>query len=148
PRAAAGEFDAWAAQPESATARILVLDQFPRNLFRGTAEAFAYDHAAQAAARAAVDAGHDAAVHPLMAAFVYLPFEHAENAGLQARSVACYAALEERAPPGLEPLLAGFTDYARRHRAIVERFGRFPYRNAWLGRASTPEEIAYLDSGG
>ncbi len=147
-RAAAGEFDAWAAAPESALARILVLDQFPRNLYRATPEAFAYDAAAAAAAGAAVDAGFDAALHPLMAAFVYLPFEHAEDAALQERAVACYEALERRAPRGLEALFAGFTDYARRHRAIIERFGRFPHRNASLGRASTAEEVAYLDGGG
>lgn len=147
-RARLGDFDHWAREPESALARILVLDQFPRNVFRGTARAFAYDAAAAAAAVAAVDAGFDARLHPLMAAFMYLPFEHAEDAALQARSVAAFEALERRAPPGLEGLFAGFTDYARRHRRIIERFGRFPHRNPALGRETTPEEQSFLDAGG
>jgi uncharacterized protein (DUF924 family) len=116
-------------------------------MFRGTREAFAYDALAVVAATRAVDAGYDQQVHPLMALFVYLPFEHAENAELQARAVACYEALQARAPQGLEGLFASSTDYAHRHRVLIERFGRFPHRNAILGRSSTAEEIAYLESG-
>lgn len=147
-RAAAGELDAWASEPESAAARILVLDQLPRNLYRGTARAFAFDAAAAVAAEAAVAAGHDAKLHPLIAAFVYLPFEHAEDLRLQDVSVERYRALEQRAPAGLEALFKGFTDYAERHRVIIARFGRFPHRNAILGRASSAEELAYLENGG
>ena len=147
-QARSGAFDHWAREPESALARILVLDQFPRNIFRGTRAAFEYDAAAAAAATAAVDTGLDAQLHPLMTAFVYLPFEHAEDAALQARSVSAFQALEPRAPQGLEAMFAGFTDYAHRHRRIIERFGRFPHRNAILGRTSTAEEITYLEGGG
>ncbi|MGH8666533.1 MAG: DUF924 family protein [Burkholderiales bacterium] len=146
-RARARELDSWAGAPESALARILVLDQFPRNLFRGTRDAFAFDALAAAAATEAVGRGFDAQLHPLMASFVYLPFEHAESSELQARAVACFEALQARAPQGLETMFAGFTDYAHRHRVLIERFGRFPHRNAILGRCSTPEEIAYLEGG-
>jgi uncharacterized protein (DUF924 family) len=147
-RARAGELDPWMGEAETALARILVLDQFPRNMFRGTPEAFAFDALAAAAASQAVEAGFDRQLHPLLALFVYLPFEHAESAELQARAVACYEALQARAPHGLEALFAGSTDYAHRHRALIERFGRFPHRNAILGRASTREELAYLEGGG
>lgn len=147
-RARTGDLDDWARTPETALARILVLDQFPRNVFRGRREAFAFDVLAAVAAAEAVDLGFDARLHPLQAKFVYLPFEHGERADLQARSVACFEALQTRAPPGLEAIFASSTDYARRHRALIERFGRFPHRNAILGRASTPDEIAYLEGGG
>jgi len=147
-RARQGDFDHWAREPGSVLARILVLDQFPRNMFRNTPRAFEYDALAAAAAVAAVDAGFDARLHPLLAAFMYLPFEHAEDAALQARSVQAFEALERRAPPGLEALFAGFTDYAHRHRRIIERFGRFPHRNAILGRTTSAEEAAYLEQGG
>jgi uncharacterized protein (DUF924 family) len=147
-RARAGELDAWAHAPESALARILVLDQFPRNLFRGKPEAFAFDPCAAAAACEAIERGFDARLHPLMAGFVYLPFEHAESAELQDRAVGCFEALQARAPQGLEAMFASFTDYAHRHRVLIERFGRFPHRNAILGRPSTADEIAYLAGGG
>ncbi len=146
-RARAGELVAWADTPEMALARILVLDQFPRNIFRGTPEAFAFDDLAAAAATEAVGRGFDAQLHPLMASFVYLPFEHAESAELQARAVDCFETLQARAPQGLEAMFASFTDYAHRHRALIERFGRFPHRNAILGRPSTAEEITYLEGG-
>jgi uncharacterized protein (DUF924 family) len=146
-RARAGELDAWADTPETAVARILVLDQFPRNMFRATPDAFAFDDLAAAAATEAVDRGFDVQLHPLMASFVYLPFEHAESAELQARAVRCFEALQARAPQGLEPMFASFTDYAPRHRALIVRFGRFPHRNAILARPSTAEEIAYLEGG-
>jgi uncharacterized protein (DUF924 family) len=146
-RARVGELDAWAHAPESALARILVLDQFPRNLFRGTRDAFAFDPWAAAAASEAIERGFDAQLHPLMASFVYLPFEHAESAELQDRAVDCFEALQARAPQGLEAMFAGFTDYAHRHRVLIERFGRFPHRNASLGRPSTAAEIAHLESG-
>jgi uncharacterized protein (DUF924 family) len=147
-RAVHGEFDAWIDEPIAAAVRILVLDQFPRNLFRDTAQAFAYDPLAQAAAKALVEGGRDSGLHPLLAVFVYLPFEHAEDRGLQAQAVQCFESLEARADAELQEIFRGFTDYARRHQAVIRRFGRFPHRNAILGRASTPEELKYLASGG
>jgi uncharacterized protein (DUF924 family) len=145
--AASGQFDAWAAYPQASLARILLLDQFPRNLYRGTAAAFSCDARAQAAALGMTDSGQDLLLHPLHAVFVYMPFEHAEDVALQERAVHCFEALEARVEPGWEDLFRGYSDYARRHRAVIARFGRFPHRNDALGRQSTPEESAYLASG-
>jgi uncharacterized protein (DUF924 family) len=124
-------------------ARILVLDQFTRNAFRGKAEAFAGDALAQVAARQQADSGADQSLLPVQRWFAYMPFEHAENAAMQQRSVELFTALSDQ-NPGFESVL----DYAIRHRGVIARFGRFPGRNAALGRASTPEEVAYLAAGG
>ena len=129
----------WAAAPGSALAQIVVLDQFTRNAFRGTARAFAGDVRALAAAQAMVGAGQDLALPPLRRAFVYLPCEHAESLAMQDEAVRLFTRLVADAP-GFDPML----DYAQRHRAVIERFGRFPHRNAALGRGSTSDEIAFL----
>src|SRR5712692_3699843 len=147
-RAAVGEFDAWASQPRPALALVLSLDQFPRNLFRGSPQAFMYDTKACSAALAAIESGHDRALRPIEALFLYLPLEHAENLNLQNRCVALVEQLVSRAPAQLLKAFAGFADYARRHRDIIQRFGRFPHRNKALGRTSSPEEVAYLAAGG
>jgi uncharacterized protein (DUF924 family) len=120
-------------------ARILLLDQFPRNAFRGRPESFAGDALALAAATELEASGADRALAPLQRSFAYLPFEHAEDARMQEESVALFEALAEHGP-----YFADALDYARRHRAAIARFGRFPHRNAILGRASTPEELAFL----
>lgn len=122
-----------------ALARLIVLDQFPRNLFRGQARAFAGDAQALALALALIDRGEDRALQPLQRWFVYLPLEHAEDAALQDRSVTLFAALAAQAPD-----MAGALDYAERHREVIHRFGRFPHRNAALGRTSSAEELAWL----
>lgn len=137
--AAAGQRDDWASQPESLLALIVLLDQFPRNLFRDTPRAFATDGMALALAQQAVAEGFDVRLRPLQKVFVYLPFEHSEEIAMQDRSVALFTAL---AGNGEE--FASYLDYAERHREVIRRFGRFPHRNAILGRASTPEEIEYL----
>ncbi len=147
-RARSGDFDAWADAPRYALARVIALDQLPRNLYRGLPESYAFDTSALAAADDALARGHDRVLHPLEAMFMYLPFEHAEDIGMQERSVRLFEDLQMRAPSGLEPLFAGFADYARRHRAVVARFGRFPHRNEVLGRANTEDENAYLAAGG
>lgn len=134
-----GELAAWDATPRGALARVIVLDQFTRNAFRATARAFAGDALALAAAGAMVERGDDRRLAALERVFAYLPFEHAEDATMQARSIALFGALARE-----EPALAGFEDYARRHAAVVERFGRFPHRNRLLGRASTAAETEYL----
>lgn len=134
-----GDLDSWTATPRGALALLIVLDQFPRNLFRGTAKAFAGDAQARALAGKMVDAGFDQQLAPVERVFAYLPFEHSEAMADQERCVALCAALAEAAP-GFESTL----DYARRHRDVIARFGRFPHRNAALGRPSTPEEAAYL----
>ena len=136
--ASGGALDHWAASAVGALALILVLDQFPRNLFRGAARAFATDAKARAIAARALAAGFDRALAPVERMFVYLPFEHSEDLADQQRAVELFAAL----PPA--PWRDGTLEFARRHLAAIERFGRFPARNAALGRASTPEEIAFL----
>jgi uncharacterized protein (DUF924 family) len=119
-------------------ARILLLDQFTRNAFRDTPRAFAGDALALDLAGRAVDAGHDRALDALERCFLYLPFEHAEDAAAQDRSLALFAALAR--DTGRANLLA----WAEKHAVIVRRFGRYPHRNAILGRASTAEEVAFL----
>jgi uncharacterized protein (DUF924 family) len=139
-----GLHDGWAATPEGALALLLALDQFPRNLHRGSAEAFASDARALAVAREAVLGRRlDLALPPTARIFLYLPFEHAEAMAEQDVSVALFeGALRDAGPPHNAP--GGAVDYAWKHREVIARFGRFPHRNAVLGRASTPAEVAYL----
>jgi uncharacterized protein (DUF924 family) len=142
-RALRGELDAWAATAEGALARILLLDQFTRNAFRGDRRAFAGDTQALAGASAMVGARLDEPLPPFMRAFVYMPFEHAEGMAMQDEAVRLFTRLQGDAPE-----LGHMLDYAHRHRAVIERFGRFPGRNAALGRQSTAEELAYLATPG
>ncbi|HET8881339.1 MAG TPA: DUF924 family protein [Solimonas sp.] len=138
-----GELEAWRATPDGALAYVIVADQFPRNCFRGTAQAFASDDLALAAAQAIVAAGDDARLTPLQRCFVYLPFEHAESLAMQDRSLALFTALTSA-----HPELSNVLDYARRHRDVIVRFGRFPHRNAALGRASSGDERTFLNEPG
>ena len=142
-RALAGELAGWAAHPASAVAQILVLDQFTRNVFRGSARAFGGDALALAAARALVASGADRAMPGVRRQFVYLPFEHAEDIACQDESIRLFTQLGRD-----EPALADLLPWAERHREIVVRFGRFPHRNAALGRASSAEEAAFLQQPG
>jgi len=139
-QALAGGLRDWdAAGPQGVLARILVLDQFTRNAYRNTQQAFAGDALALAAARQLVDAGADRTLPPLQRAFVYMPFEHAEDAWMQERAVELFGMLAAE-HSGFDEML----DYAHRHRGVIARFGRFPHRNEILGRASTPEEAEFL----
>ena len=138
-----GDLLGWAAKPESALARIVVLDQFTRNTFRDSPRAFAGDALALDAARAMVAAGHDAALLPVQRSFVYLPFEHAEDLALQEESVRLFTQLH-----AVAPAMDSVLEYAHRHRAVIARFGRFPHRNAALARVSTAEELAFLEQPG
>ncbi|AXA93153.1 DUF924 family protein [Massilia sp. YMA4] len=124
-------------------ARILVLDQFTRNIYRGTPKAFAGDALALEAALAIDDSGANQTLPPVQRAFAYLPFEHAENLSLQERSVILFDKLNASAS-GFDTML----DYARRHYEVIRKFGRFPHRNAILGRPSTLEEEEYLQQPG
>jgi uncharacterized protein (DUF924 family) len=142
--AAAGRLDGWAARPADWLALLILLDQFPRNLYRGDARAWAQDAGAQRIALSGIAEGHDGRLPPLWRVFAYLPLEHAEDIALQRRSVALFEALCAQAPPEQRARCANFLDYARRHGEVIARFGRFPHRNAVLGRASTAEEQAYL----
>lgn len=137
-RALAGGFDGWLGAPEPALALALLLDQIPRNIHRGSARAFAADSKAVTVADAALAKGHDKALPATWRMFLYLPFEHSESLADQDRSMALFTAL------GNDKLL----DYARQHRDIIARFGRFPHRNALLGRESTADEAAFLQQPG
>ena len=141
-----GELDDWAATPDGALALLLLLDQFPRNLFRGRAEAFASDGRARAIARGAVlRDGFDRVLAPAQRIFLYLPFEHGEALADQDLSVALFEGLRDH-PAHAKP--QGTIDYAWRHRAVIQRFGRFPHRNTALGRENTQAEAAWLAAGG
>ena len=138
-RAIAGELQDWETEPRGALARIILLDQFTRNIWRDTPQAFSGDAAALAAAQRAVKAGQDQAVSPVERAFFYLPFEHAEDLAWQDRSVALFTALAAEDADS-----ASVLDYAHRHHDVIARFGRFPHRNRILGRPNTSEEAVYL----
>ncbi len=134
---------AWGGEPLPSLARIVVLDQFTRNAFRDTPRAFAGDARALAAARNLVDSGGHLQLQPLQRWFAYLPFEHAEDAGMQAESMRLFDALAQQ-----HPGLADARLWAHKHQQVIERFGRYPHRNRVLGRLSTPEEEAFLQEPG
>jgi len=136
--AIAGGFGDWDATAEGALAHVLLLDQFTRNIFRDTPRAFAGDVRALAIADTAITRGFDRALDPFGRWFLYLPFEHAEDREVQQRSLALFGALaQETGNPS--PL-----EWAQKHADVISRFGRYPHRNAILGRASTPDEEAFL----
>jgi len=140
--AAQHQLDHWLDEPQSALAMIIVLDQFPRNMFRASAKAFVADRQAQSVAEHFVSRGWDRDLRPALRWFVYLPFEHAESLPMQEKCMALFAGLADHAGS------ASAIDFARRHYDIIRRFGRFPHRNAILGRDSTPEEIEFLKQPG
>jgi len=142
--ATAGSLGAWEAEPESCLALVILLDQFPRNLHRDTARAFAADAKARAVAAGAIERGFDRRTPPDRRFFFYLPFEHSEDPADQRRSVALFRRLAEEATGAAADAARERLDYAIRHQRIVERFGRFPHRNRALGRESTAEETAFL----
>ncbi|MBL0666505.1 DUF924 domain-containing protein [Aeromonas jandaei] len=143
--AANGELDDWADVPSGKLALILLLDQLPRNIHRGTPTAFARDPLARKQCLKGLSLGMDRQLSPLERLFFYLPLEHAESREQQARSVALFEELAaEQAHSPANETFAGFADFARRHQVIIERFGRFPHRNDILGRTSTPEEATFL----
>jgi uncharacterized protein (DUF924 family) len=137
--ALAGKLDSWLTTPQGALALLILLDQFTRNLFRGEARCFAGDAQALRVAETVIAKGWDQAMSVVERAFVYLPFEHSETLADQERSLTLFGALAADSPA-----TAGFLDYAQRHHEVIVRFGRFPHRNAALGRVSTPEEKDYL----
>ncbi len=141
-QAAAGALDAWQDFPLSCLALLIVLDQFPRNLFRRDPRAFATDEKAVAIAQSAISQGFDQQLLPVQRWFMYLPFEHSENLEDQNQAVALFEQLRSD-PQSQSPI-----EYAYRHRDVIQRFGRFPHRNATLGRASTPEELEFLQQPG
>jgi uncharacterized protein (DUF924 family) len=138
----AGAHRDWLQEPRPCLARILVLDQFPRHIYRGMAAAFATDALALEAAKHLVERGWDGDLLPVERMFAYLPFQHSESLAEQVRSCELYAPLQAF------PETADTMRYALAHRDIIERFGRFPHRNAPLGRPGTPEEIEFLKQPG
>ena len=141
--ALAGDLADWSATPSGLLALIILLDQFPRNLFRNEAKAFAGDAQALQLAELAITHGWDKALSTVEKLFVYLPFEHSEALADQQRSLALFGELAAK-----HAGCAGYLDYAQRHFDIIARFGRFPHRNAALGRPSTPEEAVFLTEPG
>jgi len=131
-----GELDDWLSSPDGCLALAIILDQLPLNMFRGTAKSFASEAKSREIAQHAIDQGYDKQIDPTRLAFLYMPFMHSENLADQDLSVALFEAA------GLENNLR----FAKHHRELVRRFGRFPHRNAILGRANTPQEIDYLNS--
>lgn len=146
--ALAGSLDDWAEHPRGRLALVLLLDQLPRNVYRGSARAFDGDVHARALCLAALGTEAERALGPIEKSFLYMPLMHAEDAELQERGVALYTALAAAAPPGVADLLANNRDYAIAHRDVIARFGRFPGRNDALGRPTTSEERAHLDEHG
>ena len=139
--AARRELEHWMDSADGALALVLLLDQIPRNVFRGSAHSYATDSLARYYATRAVERGYDREVDPALRVFFYMPFEHSEHLADQEHGVALTAAI-----PGDDGRT--YLDYARRHCEVIRRFGRFPHRNHVLGRESTAEEQAYLDAGG
>ena len=141
-RAAAGELDGWRGDARSCLALVICLDQFPRNMFRGDGRTHATDAKAVETARYAVERALDRELPPFQRMFVYMPFMHSENLEDQRRSIELFGRLAEK--PGAPDV----TSYAVGHMEIVERFGRFPHRNAILGRETTPKEAEFLEKPG
>ncbi|MGB3633823.1 MAG: DUF924 family protein [Rubrobacteraceae bacterium] len=140
-RAARGEYDGWREKPESCLALVILLDQFPRNLFRDDPRTHATDDKALDASREVIQKGFDKELLPFQRHFLYMPFMHSESLEDQQRSVALFQELAEEGGPDVK-------EYAEGHRDIVERFGRFPHRNEILGRETTPEEAKFLEQPG
>ena len=140
--AARRELEPWRETPASMVALVVVLDQFSRNLFRDDARSFAQDAHARECAREALARGDEAVLAPVERQFLYMPFEHGESLADQELAIERMASLDAY------PETKGLVEWARRHEAIIRRFGRFPHRNAALGRASTPEEVEFLKQPG
>jgi uncharacterized protein (DUF924 family) len=143
-RARAGELDAWTGTARGTLALIVLIDQFSRNLHRGTPAAFSHDPVALALARAGFDGGRFDGLDPIERLFAALPFRHAEEVESQKRAVALAVKDALTGPPHLRDFLVYSVDWARKHLDVIVRFGRFPHRNVALGRPATPGEVEYL----
>lgn len=143
-----GLHDAWADTPTGRLALVLVLDQFPRNIYRGTERSFFYDKRALALVLEGLKAGADEELGPHQRAFFYLPLEHCEEMEVQDLSLERYSSLVLSAPPAEREPLRSYLDYAWQHYVIIKRFGRYPHRNDILGRQASEEERAFLNTPG
>ncbi|SRR5258706_1860992 len=146
--AASGRLDRWESSPRRRLALILLLDQFPRNIHRGTPEAFEHDAQALQLSIGGLGLGADAALDPVERIFFYMPLQHSESLEIQGESLAAFGRLASEAPEALREIFASVSSFARLHHDIVKRFGRFPHRNQVLGRESSTEELAWLASEG
>jgi uncharacterized protein (DUF924 family) len=142
--AAAGRLDSWTQTPTDWLALLILLDQFSRNLHRGDARSWTQDVKAQHLALSGIAKGYDRELPALQRVFAYMPLEHAESIPLQQRSVELFDALRGEVPSDQRARFDEFHAYARKHREVIARFGRFPHRNAVLQRVNTPEETLYL----
>lgn len=142
--ATAGRLNHWPATPSGWLALLIVLDQFPRNIYRNDPRAWRQDLLAQQIVVSGLEEDFDRQLPPIQRVFAYMPLQHAEDIGLQRRCVQLFEDLCDSAPANERDRYADFLDYARRHESVIARFGRFPHRNAVLGRATTPEEEVYL----
>lgn len=142
--AVTGRLKSWEETPQGRLALIVLVDQFSRNIFRGKALAFEHDALARTWCAGGIALGHDRALRRVERVFFYLPLEHSETLADQARSLELFGRLASEVPASERERFDNYLDFARRHHAIVERFGRFPHRNAVLGRDSTPEELEFL----
>lgn len=143
-----GGFDNWQEDARSNLALVILLDQFPRNLYRGTAKAFATDAKALELCKYGLARGDLKTLSPIESIFLLMPFQHAENLDDQNQGIDAYQTLSGLVPTEWNAQVNGVTDFAQRHRSVIEKFGRFPHRNEMLGRATTTEEQTYLDTGG
>ncbi|MGE5319626.1 MAG: DUF924 family protein [Hyphomicrobiaceae bacterium] len=143
-----GKLDHWAGTPRGRLALLIVFDQFPHHIHRDQPQAFATDPQALALSLDALAAGEDQQLAPIERVFLYLPLEHAESLAMQDLSVSLYEKLAHQAAAAERALFDNFLDYARKHRDVIARFGRFPHRNAILGRPSTPDELEFLKQPG
>ncbi len=139
-----GSLDDWLTDPRGRLAMIILADQFSRNMYRDTPRSFAFDSFAQTWCKAGLESGADRLLRPIERVFFHLPLEHSESLEDQLRSVALCKELAQSVPEAHRELFDGYLNYAVRHCDIVQRFSRFPHRNAILGRASTDEEVAFL----
>jgi uncharacterized protein (DUF924 family) len=139
-----GKLEQWNDSAQGRLALILLTDQLPRNVFRGTPDAFASDPQARQLCLAGLERGDDSVLKPIERVFFYLPLEHSESMLDQEHAVSLYTALSQAVPQSMMEQYRGFLTYALKHRRVIERFGRFPHRNAILGRQSSPEEVAFL----
>lgn len=143
-RAASGELDHWTATARGTLALVILLDQFSRNLYRDSEQAFACDGRARQLCLEALQRQLDAALHCLERAFLYMPLMHSEDRELHQTSVSLYEALHQSAPAELAAACKSFCEFAHRHKVVIDRFGRYPHRNSVLGRHTTAQEQAFL----
>jgi uncharacterized protein (DUF924 family) len=143
-RAGRGELASWADSPRRRLSLIILLDQFPRHIYRGTPQAFAYDAEALALTLSGMQSAADGALNIVERLFFYMPLQHAESTEVQDASVSAYRRLVDESPAELRSTFEEALQAAEEHRALIRQFGRFPHRNHLLARANTPEEEAYL----